>query len=219
MVLGAVALFPLLSLVHCNEPSSGAAGAASASASAAASAAPAASPSAAASAAPSAVASAAPLPDRSDCPKGSTGPGTYDKPCMAKGASRVMVATWNGKTDDKGPYFNVKNTSPLTILYGKIDVYFYDKAGKQLDVKTEDGKTKPYQACSGANLFGGVVKANENYKIQVSCVPKSAVPDGAVAMEGEVQLVGFADATEKKNDFYWRNDDLVPDQRKKGGVK
>jgi hypothetical protein len=137
---------------------------------------------------------------------------------MGKGPARMMVATYTGKSDDKGPFFNVKNTSPLTILYGKIDVYFYDKSGKQLDVKGDDGKTKPYQPCSGANVFGGVVKPNESYKIQFSCVPKSAVPDGATALEGEVTLVGFADATEKKNDFYWKNDDLVPDQRKKGGI-
>ena len=27
------------------------------------------------------------------------------------------------------------------------------------------------------------------------------------------------DASEKKSEFYWKNDDLVPDARKKGGVK
>jgi hypothetical protein len=218
MTLALVALFPFATLVHCNEPSSGATGAASASASAAQSAAPAAS-SAAAPASASAAPVASALPDRTDCPKGSTGPGTFDKPCLAKGAQRAMTVSWTGKNDEKGPEFNVKNKMPLTILYGKIDVYFYDKAGKQLDVKGDDGKTRPFQPCSGANLFAGVMKPNDNFKIQFSCVPKSSVPDGTAAIEGEIVLVGFADATEKKNDFYWRNDDLAPDARKKGGVK
>ena len=52
-----------------------------------------------------------------------------------------------------------------------------------------------------------------------SCVPKKVVPDGAAAIEAEMQVVGFADATEKKIDFYWRNADLTPNARPKGGVK
>lgn len=35
-----------------------------------------------------------------------------------------------------------------------------------------------------------------------------------------MQSVGFADAAdEKKIDSYWKNGDLTPDARKKGGVK
>jgi hypothetical protein len=50
-------------------------------------------------------------------------------------------------------------------------------------------------------------------------VPKSVVPDGTATVEAEMQMVGFADATGKKIDFYWRNNDLAPDARPKGGVK
>jgi hypothetical protein len=32
-------------------------------------------------------------------------------------------------------------------------------------------------------------------------------------------MVGFADASGKKIDFYWRNNDLAPDVRPKGGIK
>jgi hypothetical protein len=32
-------------------------------------------------------------------------------------------------------------------------------------------------------------------------------------------MVGFADSTGKKIDFYWRNSDLLADVRPKGGIK
>ena len=175
-------------------------------------------PSASASApAPSATASAPPH----DCLKGSTGEGSFAKPCEAKGGARMMEVGWNGKTDDKGPYFRVTNKSPNVILYGKIAVYFYDKAGKQLDVVDDAAtppKNVPYRTCSG-NIFSGVMKAGEKAVLTFSCVAKKHIPEGTTAIEGEMQTVGFSDATEKKVEFYWRNNDLTPDVRKKGGVK
>jgi len=193
---------------------------ASATASAAKTAAPTAKPSATMSAAPAPTASAAP---RSDCPKDSAGPGTFDQPCEGKGDARMMDAKWNGKIDDeKGPFFNVVNKSPSPILYGKIVVYFYDKDGKQLEVKNNAGanaKPLPYLICSGANLFQGVMKVKESALLTFSCVSKSHVPEGTTAIEGELETVGFADASEKKIDFYWSNKDLAPDVRPKGGVK
>ena len=196
-------------------------GGGAASASAASSAPPPASATQAA-AAPSAAASAsaAPLVNRADCPKGSVGPGTFDKPCEAKGATtRMMDVAWTGKYDDKGaPQFKVTNKASQTILYGRIVVYFYDKSGKQLDVKDAEGKTKPYQPCGG-NIFSGVMKAGEKATISFSCVKKEHVPDGTAAIEAEMQTVGFADASGDKSDLYWRNNDLAPEQRKKGGAK
>lgn len=199
-------------------------GAASASASAAAPAASSAAPAAteAASAAPSAsAASSAALTPRSDCPKGSAGPGTFEHPCEAKGKDRMMEAKWTGKTDDKGPFFSVTNNSPAVVLYGKIAVYFYDKAGKQLQVKDTAAtppKDVPYRLCSG-NMFSGVMKVKEKATIQFSCVKKEHVPEGTAAIEAEMVSVGFSDSTEKKSEFYWTNPELSPDTRKKGGGK
>jgi hypothetical protein len=133
----------------------------------------------------------------------------------------MMDAQWSGKTDDKGPFFKITNKSPSTILYGKIAVYFYDKAGKQLDVQDTAAtppKAVPYRTCSG-NIFSGVMKPAEKATIQFSCVKKEHVPEGTAAIEAELQTVGFADASDKKVDFYWANKDLTPDARKKGGVK
>lgn len=129
----------------------------------------------------------------------------------------MMDVKWT-KTDDKGPSFSVKNASKLTVVWGRVAVYFYDKAGKQLDVKDDTGKTHPYHTCSG-QIFGGPMNAGDKYVIQFSCVPKRVVPDGAASIEAETQMVGFADAGGKKIDFYWRNGDLTPDVRPKGGVK
>lgn len=170
---------------------------------------------------PPASASAAPAEPPHDCPKGSTGEGSFAKPCEAKGKTRMMEAAWTGKTDDKGPHFRITNKSPSTILYGKIAVYFYDKAGKQLDAMDTAAtppKAVPYRTCGG-DIFSGVMKPAEKAVITFSCVKKEHVPEGTAAIEAELETVGFADASEKKVDFYWTNKDLVPDARKKGGIK
>jgi hypothetical protein len=176
-------------------------------------------PSASVAAAPSASASAEPEA-KHDCPAGSTGTGSFAKPCEAKGKERMMEAAWS-KTDDKGLWFRVKSKSKLPILYGKVAVYFYDKAGKQIDVKQAvegSDKTHAFHACTG-NIFEGAVKAGEKIVLTFSCVKKSHVPEGAVTIEAEIPRVGFADASGKKNEFYWQNADLVPEERPKGGIK
>jgi hypothetical protein len=187
---------------------------------ASASAAPSASPDATPPAAPSASAAAEEAEPHHDCPAKSSGVGSFTKPCEAKGSERLMTVKWK-KTDDKGPSFSIKNIGKTTILYGKIVVYFYDKGGNQLDVTDDSGistKTKPFHTCSG-NFFQGVMKPSESAVLTFSCVPKRVVPDGTAVIEAEMQTVGFADATEKKIDFYWRNSDLTPNARPKGGVK
>jgi hypothetical protein len=173
------------------------------------------SPAATTAAAPASASAAAPA---HDCPAGTKGDGTSSKPCEAKGASRMMDVAWTGKMTDTGPSFKVTNKAPSTILYGKIVVYFYDKAGKQLEVKDSAGKTHPHHACTG-NIFGGVMKPAEKAVLTFSCVKKDVVPEGTAQVEGEMQVVGFADASEKKSEWFWSNHDLAPDARPKGGVK
>ena len=206
----------VLTILGCSKDDSASKAAASASASAEP--APSATPAASAAPAPSATASATPP---HDCLKGSIGEGSFAKPCEAKGGARMMEVGWTSKIDDKGPYFRVTNKSPNVILYGKIAVYFYDKAGKQLEVLDDAAsppKNVPYRTCSG-NIFSGVMKAGEKAGLTFSCVGKKHVPEGTAAIEAEMQTVGFADASEKKVEFYWRNNDLTADARKKGGVK
>ncbi|MEZ4220444.1 MAG: hypothetical protein R3B13_05890 [Polyangiaceae bacterium] len=168
--------------------------------------------------APAPSASAAPEPEvKADCPEKSEGVGSYDKPCDAKGKLRLMEVQWTGKMGDDGPSFRVKNAAKLPVLYGKMATYFYDKAGKQLMVKEGD-KDKPAQWCAG-KIFQGPMKVDEKAVITFSCVNKSHVPEGTTAIEAEMVMVGFTDDEAKKTSFYWRNADLAPDERPKGGIK
>ena len=214
--LARLASLALIALASCKDKATDTPPAASASAAPSAEAAPVASTPAAPASTPAPSATAPAVPH--DCPKGSAGEGSFDKPCEAKGNARMMDVTWNGKIDDKGPFFRVNNKSTNVILYGKIAVYFYDKSGKQLEVPDDSvtpPKNGPFRSCSG-NMFGGVMKAGEKAVVQFSCVGKKHVPEGTTAIEAEMQSVGFADASEKKVDFYWHNPTLAPDARKKG---
>jgi hypothetical protein len=187
---------------------------------AASAAAVAAAPSASAPAA-SATASAAPAPKPSHpCVDGSQGEGTFKAPCEATGAKRVMTVQWTGKTDDQGPHFRVVNNTKLDILFGSVVVYFYDKAGKQLEVPASGSTTnaRPKQTCSG-QIFAGPMKAGEKAVLTFSCVKKDHVPEGTAAVEAEMQMVGFTGESGTRADTFWRNNDLVPDARKKGGIK
>ena len=125
-----------------------------------------------------------------------------------------MEVAYTGKTTDQGPKFSIVNKSDSQILFGSLAVYFYDKAGKQLQVPGD--KPKPMQVCSG-NIFAGAVKPGEKIFMFFSCVKKEHVPEGTVTIEAEVKTVGFADEAAKKNEFYWSNPDLVPNERPKGG--
>jgi hypothetical protein len=169
---------------------------------------------------PSATVAKPPPEPKHDCPEGSSGVGSFNKPCEAKGDARMMEVKWTGKMDDKGPSFRVVNTAKLQVLYGRLVTYFYDKAGKQLELEDKSqspaGK-KPYQVCAG-KIFDGPMKAGEKAVITFSCVKREDVPEGAKAIEGEIEVAGFSEDG-KETDFYWRNKDLSPDKRDKGRKK
>lgn len=152
-----------------------------------------------------------------ECPENSKGDGTFEKPCKATGTERILEVTWNNKIGDKGPTFKVVSQSDLEILYGRIVVYFYDKAGKQLELEG-DGKKKSYLTCGG-NIFAGAIKPKEKIFVNFSCVKKDDVPEGATAIEAEARVVGFTAKDGGKPDTYWSNEDLVPKKRPKGGIK
>jgi len=154
---------------------------------------------------------------REDCPEGSSGIGTSAEPCKGSGDARMMDVKWTGKTENEGPKFSVTNKTKKSILFGSVAAYFYDKKGKQLQV-THGGKPRPMQLCSG-NIFAGAVKPDEKIFVFFSCIKKDHVPEGTAAIEAEIKTVGFADESGEKNEYYWSNLDLVPDERPKGGIK
>jgi len=154
---------------------------------------------------------------RDDCPEGSSGVGTQAEPCLAKGDARMMEVAYTGKTTDEGPKFSIINKSKNPILFGSLVAYFYDKAGKQLEVKSDD-KPRPMQTCSG-RIFAGAVKPGEKIFMFFSCVKKAHVPEGTVTIQAEVKTVGFTDDAGKESIFYWSNPDLAPNTRPKSDGK
>jgi hypothetical protein len=154
---------------------------------------------------------------REDCPEGSSGIGTSGEPCLGSGDTRMMEVKWSGKTTEEGPKFQVVNKTKKSILFGSVAAYFYDKKGKQLQV-THGGKPRPMQLCSG-NIFAGAVKPEEKIWVFFSCVKKEHIPEGTDAIEAEIRTVGFSDEEGTKNEYYWSNPDLIPDERPKGGIK
>ena len=168
-------------------------------------------------AAPTPTPSAQPPKLRDDCPEGSSGVGTQAEPCLGKGDSRMMEVTYTGKTTDEGPKFSIVNTSKNPILFGSLVAYFYDKAGKQLEV-TADGKPRPMQVCSG-RIFAGAVKPGEKIFMFFSCVKKAHVPEGTAAIQAEVKTVGFTDDAGRESIFYWSNPELAPEKRPKNNLK
>lgn len=150
------------------------------------------------------------------CPEGSTGKGTFEDACKATGKKRIMDISWDKKIGDKGPTFKIINTAKLEVLYGKVVIYLYDKAGKQMDVSGGD-KPRRRLTCAG-DIFAGPVKPGEKVFMNFSCAKKEDVPAGAKDIEAEIQVVGFTDDA-GKNDTFWRNDDLAPEERPKGGIK
>jgi len=135
----------------------------------------------------------------------------------------MVELSFKGKYDEKtgGPMFNVHSKAPKTMLYGRVAIYFYDKAGKIIDVKEApegSDKTHVFHTCSG-NIFAGGLAKDEKAAYNFSCMGKSNIPPGMASMEAEAFMVGFADSTVKKNEYYWRNNDLTPETRPKGGVK
>jgi len=160
---------------------------------------------------------APPPKPREDCPEGSSGIGTLTEPCLGSADARMMEVVYSGKTTDEGPKFSVTNKSKKAILYGSVAAYFYDKKGKQLQV-TAGSKPRAMQLCSG-NIFAGAVKPDEKIWVFFSCVKKDQIPEGTSAIEAEMKSVGFADSSGKKNEYYWSNPDLIPEERPKGGLQ
>ena len=87
-----------------------------------------------------------------------------------------------------------------------------------MPAKDPEGKERPAQTCFG-NIFAGPMKPNEKAVLTFSCVKKKHVPEGTAAIEAEMRTVGFTAKDGGKPDTYWRNKDLVPNERPKGGVK
>lgn len=129
--------------IGCGNNNASTAGAASGSP--AMSGAPAMSGSAMASGAPAASGAAAAGPGCASVGCGTAQGDFFNKcDCKGKGMTPPLVAKWTGKVDSffKSPTFEVENTSDKDIHWASAAAYYYDKAGKQIEVETKDKKSK-----------------------------------------------------------------------------
>ena len=149
------------------------------------------------------------------CPDGSSGEGTTSSPCKAGSpTSRLMELKWTGKIGSKGPIFAVTNKAKRPISQGDVQVYFYDAAGKQLQVSLLGmSDKKSHFWTSGAVFNGDGVKAGETQEVEFGQGP-AMFPAGAVNAEGEASRVCFATGKPDWDcDVNWENAALKGDTR------
>jgi hypothetical protein len=152
-------------------------------------------------AAPTASATATVAP-AATCPGGST---QDTSGCKAAGQSRVAILRWNGTFGDATQALMLKSTAAAPLKNGTVALWFYDKAGKRLDV----AGAKKYAAAGDA--FGGVIKAGGT-KVLTFPLAKAGIPDGAATIEGEVVKATLVNP-DGSDGPAWRNDDLNADER------
>jgi hypothetical protein len=168
----------------------------------------------------SAAGSAAAVPaDANICQKKgmAKGTGSVDEPCEFEG--EILKLKNTGKKDSIGrAIFSVTNPWPDEISYVVVDAFYYDKSGKQIELKLKDGKHK-YASCSGGCLTlppNGTIEAGIG-------ADKDGYPADAETVEAEISRFGWGANEEKKRaEAYFENPKIRgwqwKDARPKGGL-
>ncbi|MBX3198482.1 MAG: hypothetical protein KF894_10150 [Labilithrix sp.] len=111
---------------------------------------------------------------------GCSGTGTFfDRcGCAAKPQPVPLTAKPTGKYTFNQPEWEVTNTTDKDLHWASAVVYYYDKAGNQLESVIKD---KPYKA-SRMNGSSFTLKPNETKKVTIG-FKKESEPRGAASME------------------------------------
>ena len=171
-------------------------------------------PSAAKSAAPTAATASASAAAAGKCePLGCKGEGTFFKKCDCKGKdvkSPFAIKVSGGYSDFfKQPEFEVTNTTDKPIHWGSAAVYYYDKAGEQLETQIRD-KTYKVSRVNGSNF---TLKPKETKTITLG-FKKESEPKGIDTMQ--VVIDGWCFGTHKdKSSHLCIKIDRAPDERPK----
>jgi hypothetical protein len=137
---------------------------------------------------------------------------TFEKMCDFDG--RLVEAKWTGKLADDGAVFRVRNLVSRKVTWDDVGVWYYDDAGKRLQIK-RDSDTFEKSWCSG-----GCISLDPGETKEVSLgFEKKYVPKGAKSIEAEVVGVGYEDKKDATQTVYFENDGMAPDDRPLGGVK
>jgi hypothetical protein len=151
--------------------------------------------------APAATAASA-APATANCPAGST---KDTSGCKATRTARVATIAWNGVTGESSQTLTVKNSAGAPLKDATIAIWFYDAAGKRLDI----AGSKKYRI-PGDGL-GGTINAGASKDITLS-VAKATLPTGAAEIEGELVKATLVNPDGSDGPI-WQNDDLNADER------
>jgi hypothetical protein len=143
------------------------------------------------------------------CPAGSTGDGTYDKPCVASGDTRLVPLKYVS-SDDNYIVFDAKNNGPYEVIGGQRDLWIYDASGKRLDITIPNNPPMTHTGTSGG--MTPTVKPGETKQVKFFLDKKSR-PAGAATYQAEFQKVEMS-TTGGTPDFVWTNPGLL-----KGGER
>lgn len=146
---------------------------------------------------------------------GCTGEGTFFEMCDCKTKPQPVpfAAKYSGKYSSffKQPEWQITNTTDKDLHWGSAAVYYYDKAGKQLEAKIND---KPYTASrvNGSNL---TLKPNETKTIHIG-FKQDSEPKGVASME--IVFDGWCYGKyDDKSTHQCMRIERAPDQRARSG--
>jgi hypothetical protein len=147
---------------------------------------------------------------------GCTGEGTFFDmcDCKAKPQTAPFKAKWSGKYSDffKQPEFEVTNTTDKDIHWGSVAVYYYDKAGKQLETDIKGTKYKSGRE-NGSTMS---LKPNET-KTMTMGFKKESEPKGIDTIEVVFDGWCFGKYDDKASHLCVRVEKAPEERAKSGG--
>jgi hypothetical protein len=160
---------------------------------------------------------------------GGTGKGDFGDECRVKGPAPFDVVVTSDYKEDFGeqrPLVKITSHFDHALDWGSVTIWYYDKDGNALPLKSDDGKT---DLGKNWNMNGsGVldVKPGETIDVAVG-VKKGSEPPGTVKMEAEVTGWGYdgvdsSDEAAKGALFFDPHadvEDISYDSRPQGGWK
>lgn len=131
--------------------------------------------------------------------------------CKGKGMTPPLVAKWTGKMHPffKEPTFEVENTSDKDIHWASASVYYYDKAGKQIEVKLKDRPDKYKKSSINGSNF--TFKPKEKKELALGWKEENH-PKDAVKIEVVFDGWCYGVYNDKANELCI-NVDRAPDER------
>jgi hypothetical protein len=168
---------------------------------------------------------AAPAKAKSCADYGGTGTGTFQDMCKLKGPAPFDVVVTADYKDDFGkerPDIKITNKTDHKVEWVTMAVYYYDKDGKLLHQKTDDGGD---MGVADQASGGGIVEADAGETIDIGLGPKKGnEPEGAVKKEAEILAWGWngPEGNDKGGMFFSAHaeqPDLDVEKRPMGGWK